>query len=86
MTENVITVYGTRWCSDCFTVRRFFDKNNINYKWVDIDSDETGEEFVLITNKGMRSVPVILFNDGSIFVEPSNYELKRILELFLLQS
>jgi hypothetical protein len=43
---------------------------------VDIDIDESGEEFVLSTNKGMRSVPTILFEDGSILVEPTDTELQ----------
>jgi hypothetical protein len=43
---------------------------------VDIDKDEVGEEFVLSTNHGMRSVPTIVFEDGSILVEPSDTELR----------
>ena len=83
MTENSITIYGTSWCGDCRRACRFFDRNNIKYKWVDIDTDEAGEEFVLITNNGMRSVPTISFNDGSIVVEPTNTELEQCLEFVL---
>jgi glutaredoxin len=57
-------------------VRKYFDRNQILYKWVDIDKDESGEEFVLSKNHGMRSVPTILFEDGSILVEPTNTELQ----------
>ncbi len=56
--------------------RRYFDRNQILYAWVDIDKDEVGEEFVLSTNHGMRSVPTIVFEDGSILVEPSDTELR----------
>lgn len=77
MTEKVITIFGTWWCGDCTWVRRYFDRNNILYKWVDIDNDEIGEGFVLATNKGMRSVPTIVFDDGSILVEPDESELCR---------
>lgn len=31
--------------------------------------------FVEQTNKGMRSIPTIVFPDGSVLVEPSNAEL-----------
>jgi len=75
MIENEIIVYGTTWCGDCIRVRRFFDKNNITYHWVDIDQDKRGEEFVFSINCGMRSVPTIVFADGSILVEPSEAEL-----------
>jgi mycoredoxin len=75
--EKAVKIYGTAWCGDCFRTRRFFDKNNIAYKWVDVDHDKCGEEFVLSTNRGMRSVPTILFEDGSILVEPSEAALRQ---------
>ncbi len=67
-----ITIYGTYWCGDCIRARRFFDRNNLVYKWVDIDHDESGEEYVLLVNHGMRSVPTICFEDGSVLVEPND--------------
>ena len=78
--EKAIIIYGTAWCGDCFRTRRIFDKNNIAYKWVDVDHDKCGEEFVLLTNRGMRSVPTILFEDGSILVEPSEAVLTQKLK------
>jgi mycoredoxin len=75
--DNGITIFGTWWCGDCLRTRRFLDNNNIPYNWIDIDRDEKGEEFVLATNHGMRSVPTILFNDGSILVEPSDANLEE---------
>ena len=45
--------------------------NDIEFEWINIDDDPLAEQFVLETNQGMRSVPTILFPDGSILVEPS---------------
>jgi glutaredoxin len=56
-------------------VRRYFDRHQIDYTWIDIDKDQTGEAFVLKTNHGMRSVPTIVFSDSLILVEPSEREL-----------
>ncbi|MFC2052764.1 glutaredoxin domain-containing protein [Chloroflexota bacterium] len=72
-------MYGVNWCWDCRRARRFFDKNKIPFTFVDIDKDKRGEQFVLDANDGLRSVPTIVFNDGSILVEPSSSELKNIL-------
>ena len=72
-----IIVYGTVWCSDCLIVKRFFDRNSISYQFVNIDQDKKAEEFVLKTNRGMRSVPTIIFPDGSILVEPSKNTLAK---------
>ncbi len=77
MEEKAVILYGTCWCGDCLRVRRFFDQHQISYIWVDIDVDESAVEFVLSTNNGMRSVPTIIFEDGSILVEPSLAELQH---------
>lgn len=76
-----ITIYGSSWCGDCFRVRRFLDKNKIPYTWIDIDRDREAEKFVLTTNRGMRSVPTIVFEDGTRLVEPSNEILAKKLEI-----
>ena len=75
MPDSKIVFYGVNWCWDCRRARRFLNKHKIDYAWVNIDKDKRGEAYVLEVNKGMRSVPTILFQDGSILVEPSNSEL-----------
>ena len=80
MVDNAIIIYGTWWCGDCARARRYFDRNHIPYTWIDIDGDEKAEEFVLTTNNGYRSVPTILFKDGSILTEPSEAELQQKFE------
>lgn len=79
--NNQILFYGTRWCFDCRRARRIFDANSIPYEYIDIDSDFTGRRFVEETNHGNRSVPTIVFPDGSILVEPSDEDLKEKLGL-----
>ena len=70
-----ITVYGADWCPDCRRAKRILDENRAVYRWVDVDRDRTGEKFVIQTNRGNRSIPTIVFADGSILVEPSNADL-----------
>ena len=79
--SNIIMIYATEWCWDCHRARKFFDQRGIPYKWVNIDHDEDAEKFVKQTNKGMRSVPTIVFPDGTILVEPSNQQLERKLDI-----
>ena len=79
MDDSNIVIYGVNWCWDSRRARRFFDKNKIPYTFINIDKDKRGEQFVLDANDGLRSVPTIVFNDGSILVEPSTSELKSIL-------
>jgi mycoredoxin len=72
-----ITVLGTDWCGDCYRVRFFLEVKGIPYTWHNIDSDACAEQQVLKLNRGMRSVPTIIFEDGSVLVEPSNHELAK---------
>ena len=75
--QPVIIVYGTTWCYDTIRAKGILDRNKIVYQWVDIDKDVEGRKFVEKTNNGNRSVPTIVFPDGSILVEPSNSELEK---------
>lgn len=52
-----------------------FDENKIPYRWVDIDMDKEARSLVEKINNGYRSVPTIVFPDGSILVEPSDVKL-----------
>jgi len=77
---ETITVYGTAWCPDCLRARRVLDGRRVAYRWVDIDLDRAAARLVQEVNRGFRSVPTIVFPDGSILVEPSNAELGRHLD------
>jgi mycoredoxin len=77
MDENVIIIYGTNWCGDCLRSRRFLDLRGITYQFIDIDHDAAAEQFVIHTNRGNRSVPTIVFADGTTLTEPSNLTLAK---------
>ncbi len=77
--KDQITVYGVRWCSDCKRTKAVFEEEGVPYIWIDIDENKLGEKFVLATNRGNRSVPTIIFPDGSILVEPGAGRLRRVL-------
>ncbi len=77
MPETKIIVYGTDWCGDCFRTRQLLKKYSITYTFINIDRDKEAEKYVLTTNNGMRRVPTIIFEDGTILVEPSDKELAK---------
>ena len=76
MPTQKIKVYGTKWCGDTARARACLAKNAVEYDWCDIDADKEGCAFVEKVNKGNRSVPTIVFPDGTILVEPSNSALE----------
>jgi glutaredoxin-like protein len=74
---NKILIYGTRWCPDCLRAKQFFKQHDITYEWIDIEQDKDACARIEELNGGYKSVPTILFPDGSILVEPSNAALQE---------
>jgi len=72
-----IVMYTTQFCSDCLRAKKFLEANNIPYLQVGLEGNQEATEFVMQVNKGNRSVPTIIFPDGSILVEPSWEDLKQ---------
>ena len=78
-----ITLYGTTWCGGSRRTRLLLDQHQIPYRWVDIDLDEEAAKYVESLNHGYRSVPTIVWPDGSLLVEPSADKLARKLGIKL---
>jgi mycoredoxin len=73
--KSTIKMYATTWCGDCRMAKRWLDAHNIPFEYINIEQDEQAAQYVMQVNGGRRSVPTILFPDGSILVEPSAREL-----------
>jgi len=75
-----IKMYGAEWCGDCRRSKRYLDSNNVSYDYVDVEADPSASDKVIEINGGQRSIPVILFPDGTHLTEPSDNDLKAKLE------
>ncbi|MFZ9926678.1 MAG: mycoredoxin [Candidatus Nanopelagicaceae bacterium] len=73
----MITMYAADWCGDCRRSKRLLAELNVPYTLIDVDADESAAEKVIAINNGMRSIPVIVFNDGTHLTEPSDAALKE---------
>ncbi|NJM07698.1 NrdH-redoxin [Candidatus Gracilibacteria bacterium] len=78
--ENVV-IYGAMWCGDCRRSKKFLDERKVAYTWIDVDKEPDAMAVVEQANGGMRSIPTLVFPDGSILVEPSNAQLAQKLGL-----
>ena len=76
-----ITVYGATWCPDCTRAKQFLGEQRIHYTWIDIEQQTEYQTYVESVNNGKRIIPTIVFEDGSILVEPSNAQLAQKLGL-----
>jgi thioredoxin reductase (NADPH) len=78
-----LTVYGAPWCPDCRRSKTFLNEQRVPYAWVDIDADADGLRVVEELQNGGRTIPTIVFPDGSHLLEPTNAELAAKLGLQL---
>ena len=78
-----IKVYGAPWCPDCKRAKKFLAEHRLPYEWFDIDADADSRRLVENLQNGGRTIPTIVFGDGSHLLEPSNDELARKLDLKL---
>ncbi len=75
MGQSKIRMYGAPWCPDCRQAKQFLGEQRVTYEWIDVDKNPEGLKYVQEVNEGKQIIPTIVFQDGSILVEPSNAEL-----------
>jgi len=81
MTHTNIKLYGTNWCTDCKRSKKFLGEQRVHYDFINIEEDLEGQAFVQKVQNGGLTIPTIVFEDGSVLIEPSNAELAAKLGL-----
>ena len=70
----------TSWCGDCVRLKRQLTDLDVPYTEVNIEQAPDAEEFVLAVNDGNRTVPTVVFPDGSTAAEPSGADVQERLQ------
>ena len=70
-----IVMYGADWCGDCRRAKSYFERNDVGYRYVDVEADPAQMDVVIRYNEGARTIPVVVFPDGSHLTEPSDAAL-----------
>ena len=81
MIPDALTMYTTTWCGYCVRLKRHLDREGIRYREVNIEQDEAAARVVMAANGGNRTVPTLVFADGSALTNPSLEEVKRNLAI-----
>ena len=71
-----ITMYGADWCGDCRRSKRLLEDLDVQITHIDVEADESAAAKVIEINGGAKSIPVIVFPDGTHLTEPSDNDLK----------
>jgi thioredoxin reductase (NADPH) len=65
-----LRVIGHRWLLKDHTVRDFLSRNHVPYRWLDVDSGEEVRKLLEDRQLDPNCLPVVLFSDGSVLVDP----------------
>ena len=65
-----LRVIGHRWLLKDHTVRDFLSRNHVPYRWLDVDGGEEVMKLLEDRQLDPNCLPVVLFSDGSVLVDP----------------
>jgi mycoredoxin len=72
----MLTMYTTGWCGFCRRLKNGLEREGIAYDEVDIEREPGAAELVMQVNGGNRTVPTVVFADGTALTNPSVAEVK----------
>lgn len=75
MSDAKFVLYSTSWCGYCFRLKSQLNREQIPFDEVDIEQHPEAAELVASRNGGNRTVPTLVFSDGSAMTNPSLREV-----------
>ena len=71
-----VTMFTTQWCGYCMRLKKLMQREGIDFAEVDIENDAAAADIVMQANGGNRTVPTLLFADGTALTNPSIDQVK----------
>lgn len=72
-----IRILSDRWSPSGHALRDFLARNQVPYRWLDVESDEEAKELVNAQDLKPDMLPVVIFEDGERLAKPSVLELAQ---------
>lgn len=72
----MLTMYTTDWCGYCVRLKDGLERAGIGYDEVNIDQVPEAADVVMNVNGGNRTVPTVVFPDGTALTNPTLREVK----------
>ena len=73
----MLTMYTTDWCGFCVRLKDGLKREGIAYEEVNIEQVPDAADFVMGVNGGNRTVPTVVFPDGSAMTNPTVQQVKQ---------
>jgi mycoredoxin len=72
-----ITMFTTVWCGYCNRLKNQLAREGVRFTEIDLEASPEHVEFVEDVNGGNRTVPTVVFPDGTTATNPSVHEVRR---------
>ena len=69
-----LRVIGHKWSATSHQVKDFLARNQVPYRWIDIESSEAGQ-LIQVSRSEELPLPLILLPNGTVLSQPSNSQL-----------
>ncbi|MBM3682327.1 MAG: mycoredoxin [Actinobacteria bacterium] len=76
-----LTMYSTQWCGYCQRLKAQLGREGITITEIDIEHDAEAAALVEKINGGNRTVPTVVYEDGTAVTNPSLKQVKEKLGL-----
>ena len=73
----MFTMYTTTWCGYCTRLKAALAREGIEYDEVNIELDDDAARRVTEVNGGNRTVPTLVFRDGTALTNPTLAEVRE---------
>lgn len=70
-----IRVVGDRWSPDSHRIKDFLTRNQIPYRWLDIERDTEAKKMLAYAGVEGGCLPLVLYSDGTPMARPKNLEI-----------
>ncbi len=88
----MIKIYGSNMCPDCVECKFNFDKNNIEYQYIDINANlknlkeflklrDTNSEFKTIIGSGSIGIPTLILEDETVTLDWEKFFVDKGIEV-----
>jgi mycoredoxin len=74
-----LVMYTTDWCGYCIRLKRFFERESIPFREVNIEHDAASAAFVASVNGGNWTVPTIRFPTGLVMTNPTPAQVRDLM-------
>lgn len=78
-----VTMYGAQWCHDCRRSKALLDRVGADYEYIDLEANPEKAD-IAHSISGRTNIPVVVFPDGTHFVEPTDAELQGKLDAIVV--